>query len=634
MKRSRILPIAVGLALVAGTAFGAPPAPPLPLASAMAPPISGIVRTVQSPVAGALIVLYNVAETSLARMRTATDGTFVVASAPVGVYDLIAYKKGFQPALVRIVHQASREAISAVEIQLASASPASATGAARSSLWEIADRLPPDVLRELDLDPKEAPPVAGKLNQVAVSRMMAGEVATVAGSSSGDSAVLRTSAALRGGLPNGWRYNVSGDYNAITPDSDPDVTTGNSAGVALGVAPSAAEQVQLTARRNTISFGEEGPASLQASTVTWSRGNEKGSAQSVAARYLEETNLYRASAPGTTLFPIASRTWEIQGNYSRPVTETPGVALAMTYRHREAAVGPSGAGSQGAFIAFSPDADLVASTTLRLSSRAQVEGGVVARTLAGGYGIAPRIVARYEVAGETYVFVGGLYRVAESGIGTGTSLPRVASLQDDMSAASTQVYSAGIERTDAEGTAFRVEASEEKIGEMVRLFFEGDFLTNLDSVYLLDGNTVRQYQATGRHRLSQALAATASARYGQVGGAVAPGSAAAFGISDARGYFWSATAGVEILPTQTGVAVLVHGVRQQLSTQSTVIANDSDKIALSLAQDLSVLGLTPFGSACKLLLAVETNRVSPSQENADEVAKSNSRFMGGVALAF
>jgi hypothetical protein len=631
MKRSRTLPFAVGLALIAGTAFGAPPAPPLPLASTLAPPISGIVRTVQSPVSGALIVLYNVAETSLARMRTATDGTFVVASAPVGVYDLIAYKKGFQPALVRIVHQASRETISAVQIQLASASSASATAPARSSIWELADRLPADVLRELDIDPKDVP--TGKLNQVSISRLMGGEVATVAGSGSGDSAVLRTSAALRGGLPNGWRYNVSGDYNSIAPDSDPETTSGNSAGVALAVAPSSAERVQLTARRNTISFGENRPASLQASTVSWSRGNETGTVQSVAARYLEETNLYRASAPGTTLFPIASRTWEIQGNYSRPATETPGVALAMSYRHREAAVGPSGAGSHGAFVAFSPDADLAASTTLRVSSRAQIQGGVVARSLAGGYGIAPRIVARYEVAGETYLFVGGLYRVAESGIGSGTSLPRVASLQDDMSAASTRVYSAGIERVAADGAAFRVEASEERIGEMVRLFFEGDFLSNLDSVYLLDGNTVRQYQATGRHRLSQSLAATASARYGQVGGAVAPGSAAAFGISDSRGHFWSATAGIEILPTQTGVAVLLHGVRQSLSTPSTVIANDSDKIALSLAQDLSVLGLTPFGSACKLLLAVETNRVSPSPENAEEAPKNN-RFMGGVALAF
>jgi len=594
----------------------------------MAPPISGIVRTVQTPVAGALVVLYNVAETSLARLRTSTDGTFVVASAPVGVYDLIACKRGYQPALVRILHQAAPQSVSSVEIQLASSSAARISDVGRPSIWELADRLPADVLRELDLEQGDSP---AALDRVSINRLMGGEVATVAGSSSGDSALLHTTAALRGGLPNGWRYDVSGDYNSIAPDSDPGTTSGNSAGIALAVAPSSAEQVRITTRRNSVSFGEDRPASLQANTVSWSRGNETGTVQSVAARYLEETNLYRASAPGTAFFPIASRTWEVSGNYSRPATDSPGVAVGMTYRYREAAVGPSGVGSQGAFIATSPDADLSASTTLRVSSRAQVQGGVVARYVAGGYGIAPRVVARYEVGDGTYLFVSGLYRMADSGIGSATYLPRVASLDDDMSAAANRSYAVGIERAGAEGSAFRVEASEQRVGEVVRAFFEGDFLTNLDSVYLLDGNTVRQYQATGRHRLSQTLAGTLSARYGQIDGAVAPGTAATYAVSDSRGHFWSARAGIEVLPTRTGIALLFHGVRQSLTTPSAVIANDSDKIALSVSQDLSVLGLTPFGSICKLLLAVESNRANASE---GESSPKNNRLMGGVALSF
>lgn len=594
----------------------------------MAPPISGIVRTVQTPVAGALVVLYNVAETSLARLRTSTDGTFVVASAPVGVYDLIACKRGYQPALVRILHQAAPQSVSSVEIQLASSSAPRASDPGRPSIWELADRLPADVLRELDLEQGGSP---SAFNRVAINRLMGGEVATVAGSSSGDSALLHTTAALRGGLPNGWRYDLSGDYNSIAPDSDPGTTSGNSAGVALAVAPSSAERVRITTRRNSVSFGEDRPASLQANTVSWSRGNETGTVQSVAARYLEETNLYRASAPGTAFFPIASRTWEVSGNYSRPATDSPGVAVGMTYRHREAAVGPSGVGSQGAFIATSPDADLSASTTLRVSPRAQVQGGVVARYVAGGYGIAPRVVARYDVGDGTYVFVSGLYRMAESGIGSATYLPRVASLDDDTSAAANRSYSVGIERANGEESAFRIEASEQRIGEVVRAFFEGDFLTNLDSVYLLDGNTVRQYQAAGRHRLSKTLAGTLSARYGQIDGAVAPGTAATYAVSDSRGHFWSAKAGVEVLPTRTGIALLLHGVRQSLTTPSAVIANDSDKIALSLSQDLSVLGLTPFGSVCKLLLAVESSRANASE---GEDSPKNNRFMGGVALSF
>jgi hypothetical protein len=412
-----------------------------------------------------------------------------------------------------------------------------------------------------------------------------------------------------------------------------DTTSGNSAGLALAVAPSSAERVQVSARRNQIRFGDDGPASLQANTVSWSRGNETGTVQSVAALYIEEANLYRASAPGTTFFPLASRTWEVQGKYARPVGQAPGIAVGMAYRHREAAVGPSGVGAEGAFIASSPDADLTASGTLQLSARAQLQGGVVGRYVAGGYGLAPRIVARYDVGDQTYLFVSGLYRVAESGIGSGTTMPRVGSIEDDNSAAASESYSVGLERAVAQGTSFRIEVSEERISEVVRSFFEGDFLTNLDSVYLLDGNTVRQYRATGRHQISPALAASVSARYGEIGGEVAPGTVAAYGVSDSHGRFWAARAAVEILTTRTGVAVLMHGVRQSLATPSTVIANDSDKIALSVAQDLSILGVTPFGSACKLLVAVESNRPNASSETGEDGAKNN-RFMGGVALSF
>ncbi len=623
MRRRHSLSIVGGLALLAPVVLGAP-APPVPLASAMAPPISGIVRSVETPVSGALVALYNVAETSLARLRTAPDGTFVLASAPVGVYDLIAYKKGFQPALVRLLHQAAPQKLSSVEIQLARTSTAAAAPA-KSTLWELADRLPADVLRQLEIDGDGAPETPR--GAVPLNRLVGGEVSTVAGL--GDSAVLRTAAALKGGLPNGWRYNLTGDYNSITPDSESvDTTSGNSAGVALAVAPSSGERVLLSTRHNSIRFGEDGPASLQANTVSWSRGNEKGTVQSVAARYVEETNLYRASSPGATFFPVASRTWEVQGNYARPAGEAPGIAVGMTYRHREGAVGPSGVGSQGAFVASSPDADLAASSTLRLSSRSDLQGGVVGRYMAGGYGIAPRIVARYDIGGETYLFVSGLYRVVESNFGTGTSMPRIASVEDDLAAASRESYAVGIERALGDRGSFRIEASEQQVSEAVRAFFEGDFLNNLDSIYLLDGNEVRQYQASGQHRLSQTLSATVSARYGEISGAVAPGTAAAYGVTDSHGRFWSARAGVELLPTRTGMAVFVHGVRQSLTTPATVILNDSDKIALSLAQDLSVLGLTPFGSVCKLLVAIESNRVK------SESPEDSTRFMGGVALSF
>src|SRR2546430_9098775 len=94
------------------TAFATPPP---------APPISGVVRHLEQPIAGALVIFYNLGDTTLTRSRSAPDGTFVLATAPVGVYDLIAYKRGFLPALVRLWHQALPEPVLTVDIKLPAA---------------------------------------------------------------------------------------------------------------------------------------------------------------------------------------------------------------------------------------------------------------------------------------------------------------------------------------------------------------------------------------------------------------------------------------------------------------------------------------------------------------------------------
>src|SRR6185369_6205306 len=140
--------------LSGGLALAAPiPAPVL--ASPAAPPISGIVSHFENPIAGALVILYNLGDTSLTRSRTAPDGTFVLASAPVGVYDLVAYKKGFAPGLVRVWHQPVHDGVSAVRIQLAAKAEGPDKKSASASVWELRDRLPSDVLRELALEASE-----------------------------------------------------------------------------------------------------------------------------------------------------------------------------------------------------------------------------------------------------------------------------------------------------------------------------------------------------------------------------------------------------------------------------------------------------------------------------------------------
>lgn len=631
-RRTAFSILALLLATAGGTALASSP-----------PPISGVVRHHEVPVAGVLVIFYNLGDSSLTRLRTAEDGTFVLASAPAGVYDLIAYKRGFEPALQRLWHQATSQQISAVSIALLRKDGKLPAAAAPATIWDLRDRLPSDVLRELGLeglddDPSgpETPALAAA-DRVPLSRLLNGEVRTMTDvtAQSASGSLSRAALGLHGGLPNGWSYGITGDYAALgSSDLPGETTSGNAAGLALNVAPSAAEKLSVSTRRNTLSFGDS-PASLQAHAVSWSRGAESGTVESVAARYIEEANLYRATALGTTLFPLASRTWEVNGRYGRPASDTPGVSLGMTYRHREASVGPSGVGADGAFFQSAPDADLSAATSVKVSDALELEGGVVARYMGSAtaaYGIAPTATARYTM-GPATVYVRGLYRVAGSTQGAATVMPRVASIEESQEPAATQSYLIGFEHRAGRDGLIRLEASEQRMGELVRAFFAGDFLTDFDSVYLLDGNSVRQYTASVQQRLTDTLAGSLSVRYGAIDGSVSSESAASYGINANPGHYWSARASVEILPTQTGIAVLVRGIRQDLETPASVLANDSNKLALSIAQDLSVVGLTPFGADWKLLLALEQVQSTAVSDRREDTATAN-RLLGGVAVAF
>jgi hypothetical protein len=544
----------------------------------------------------------------------------------------VAYKKGFVPALVRLWHQTPSEGISAVRIQLAARNEKAGSTDAVSSVWEMREKVPADVLRELSIEAGTEPAAVAE-NKIHVDRALAGEVRTVTQAQGGDASLSRTAVGVHGGLPNGWRYDLHGDYSAVSDPagiSDTSATTGNAAGLVLDVG-SDDDHVSLTTRKHTLSLHDDRVASLQSHGVSWSRGTEEGNVESVAARYVDETNLYRATSPGANFFPLASRTLEVRANYERAATDTPGVAVAMTYRHREGTVGPSAVGSDGAFLMSAPDGDLSAGTSVKLSSSAEMDGGVVARYLAGGYGIAPVLGARYDLGSKSYLYVRGLYRVVDTGTGTGTVLPLVTSVDERGEAFSARGWTVGFEKRTSTDVAVKAEVSDQVVSEAVRAFFEGDFLTDFDSLYLFEGNTVRQYKLSASRRLSQTISGSVAVRYGSIAGEPSPESALSYGIVDNSGKYWSARAAVDFVPSGTGIAVLVRNVQQVLNTSSSPHSNDSRKFAVSLAQDLSVMGVNPFGSVCKLLLAVE--RARSASQNGDDAPTTN-RLLGGVALSF
>ena len=170
---------------------------------------------------------------------------------------------------------------------------------------------------------------------------------------------------------------------------------------------------------------------------------------------------------------------------------------------------------------------------------------------------------------------------------TATVLPRVASIEDNSEPAAHEAYSVGIERRAGATRPVRFEASAQRMDEVVRAFFGGDLLTDFDSVYFFDGNTSGRCRLPSRHRLSDTLAGSVSVRYGDIHGAVSSRHGVELRDLRSEGHFWSARASVEILPTRTGVAILVRGVRQSLespggqSTRTTPTSSPSPSPRIS-----------------------------------------------------
>ncbi|HET7452325.1 MAG TPA: carboxypeptidase-like regulatory domain-containing protein, partial [Thermoanaerobaculia bacterium] len=179
-------------------------------------PVSGIVKHLQVPIPGALVFVYGVSDSRLNRARTQTDGSFEVEGVPAGVYDVIAYKTGFYPSLIRLWHQGSTT-VSTIAIDLvpAKVSPMKSD----ADVWSWRDRLPADVLREITSESGADPYRPAPADGIRLARVVNGSFASSADMGGASGGFSRTEANLFGSLPGSLQYSFHGSYSALKDDA-------------------------------------------------------------------------------------------------------------------------------------------------------------------------------------------------------------------------------------------------------------------------------------------------------------------------------------------------------------------------------------------------------------------------------
>ncbi|MGK2856707.1 MAG: carboxypeptidase-like regulatory domain-containing protein [Thermoanaerobaculia bacterium] len=271
--------------------------------------VGGSVLSGGLPVNDALVIAFGLSAQYDERASTNAFGQFSLAPLPVGVYRVIAVKRGFAPALAMVVPGKKEHRLS-IRMKAETA----LTQSDRESAWEIRRALPRDVLREVQaiLDAPDLRPEPAQRSGLAV------DLTAIQGYDgfASDRTADRTMLALRGGVGQ-WSLDVNGRHQSIE----------NAAAEIAGVAEAADVSVELRAPRGGAyrlvsssaswqqALAGEADTAVQNHSIAW-----VGRQTRVSLRYFERENVFDGeSGPSDGL--------ELEGGRSLYRSERAGVGV-------------------------------------------------------------------------------------------------------------------------------------------------------------------------------------------------------------------------------------------------------------------------------------------------------------------
>ncbi|HET9793384.1 MAG TPA: carboxypeptidase-like regulatory domain-containing protein, partial [Thermoanaerobaculia bacterium] len=302
-----------------------------PAAWGDAAPVAGIVKHLQVPIPGALVFVYGVSDARLNRARTQPDGSFQVEGVPAGVYDVIAYKTGFYPSLIRLWHQAT-PTVSTIAIDLV---PAKSTPVGKSELdvWSWRDRLPADVLREITSESAAEPYRSTAADRIHLARVVNGDFASSTDVGGAGGGFSRTEANLFGSLPGSLQYSFRGSYAALTDDHPTSALDEGTArdGVLL-IAASPETGIALSYAGRNFSSPDGVPARLDREAVRFQHQSDSAGNIEWSVSRRTDDGFDRATSVLADRVPEGVRHDEIRGRWEREAEESRAGVTVRVYR--------------------------------------------------------------------------------------------------------------------------------------------------------------------------------------------------------------------------------------------------------------------------------------------------------------
>lgn len=593
--------------------------------------VYGVVRGDSSPITAARVYAYHLADRTFQRVLTDARGEFAFGELPAGLYQIIAHKTGFAPAVISLTRYAVEHS-QFLEVELL---PEAEEGAQQvESYWDIQQRIPGDVLREIeDLDALETASFAAPRGGLAaVPDRIATRISTGVGV---DDLQSTGPATLTGGeldLQTQWGgldVDLEGVYWHLASTADEVAGTGDGlqSRVALKFEGRDDTQVRLATRQNRLGGGngETRPVDFRDYQLGFSRDFDARSSSAVGIQVTEQENFYRQAETDPAEIPEASRSVEVHGTYNRELTERSTLETGLRYRERQ--------------ILRARDS-LLRPTTERVDLFGR-----------GGYRVLPTVLVEY----GSFITMedGSLSLYPQGGVvvqlnprwqASGLFSQRIEgdpTLRPDLmpvyygeggscELGEEHCYKLLFSRSVGdESLAFS--AVHREFGETVRLFFDEDFFDQLESLFLVEGDQLPELQVSVVRRLSPSILTRIESSVAAGGGGVFYGQGNQPFENQVR--FLKTSIDTRFQSTGSGLFVAFHHLQQDLSPLvgaglGPVAELATDRLQVRVSQDLDALIDLPAEWAVHLNMEVSS---SSTQDREDELRR---RVLGGIAVKF
>lgn len=608
--------------------------------------LSGRVLDTASPLPAAQVYAYQLVDRTLRLATTGGDGEFFFDSLPAGLYKVIAFKRGFTPAVVMLT-RASHQAAQWVELQLVAGGEDG--GDDGEDFWALREQVPADVLREMELadqgEVHTAQSPGSEAQRPQFLAQMTAETGVTQLLGGGDAALSGGDVRLQGRLL-GMSVSVDGDYRQLASQgfaAGNQGATGQTSSLALHLAGDRESELDLHSRVDRLSArvgGHELPVAFAQHGVRWSQTIGRAGESAILAQYTEESGLHAKGRIEPAAIPLASRSFRLEGSYTRELGDLGELRTALRYRERDSeyadftSAGYLSGESQRQFEAFGGG-------DLKLHPRVGLSYGLLGGLREGDLAVTPRAGADLKLGSNWHgrVLVSQRFDVANDGNAwLAEFIPLLLIQEDPCDAAGLTCYELELRRSEdgrPGSLALSLGGAHREFDRTVRLYFSDDFFQQVDSLFLVPGDRIPELKLVLSRRLGERV-------FARLESTAASGGGGNYLSADLQPYRNSVAYLVTSLDTRftassTGVLVAFQRLQQDLEPMlgplaATIAQLDLERLELTVTQDLNVFFDLPAAWAMRVNMELSRGTSSVLEDlPADEVRR---RLTTGVTVKF